>query len=465
MGQQFRNIIYLSDRSGTGRWRICWPLASIDCISQQLNIQADYSQTPILDQNLYKGMTSCTVQRWISDQQKNIFCKFLKPLMDANSGWLRYEEDDFMFDGTVLNESKREYLEKKYGNLIEAAIPLMNRGRRAFEGAHVQQNIKDMLLAADFVTVTTDYLKEVYHDFYDVPLENIIAVPNLLPKYLFGDRYDPERKLKQFSSNKAKPRIGIVSSLSHFNVDNVRCDASGKAVREVKQKDGTSKWMREDNVEVKFEDTKRITDDFDEIADCVRSTVNDFQWVCFGYCPPQIQDLANAGKIECHGGVAIMNYASKLENLKLQAVVAPIKKMPFNYSKSFIKTMECAALGIPLFATRCLPYSRVMPDAQLFDTSDELKEKLLKLKFTSSKIYQDIIERQWTWLNSPCHEGDFDLRNFWLEDNLNVHIDLLRLRQKTLNVSLSHFAKQYEARKEAEKKNTIFKNENILITK
>ena len=57
--------------------------------------------------------------------------------MDANSGWLRYEEDDFMFDGTVLNESKREYLEKKYGNLIEAAIPLMNRGRRAFEGAHV----------------------------------------------------------------------------------------------------------------------------------------------------------------------------------------------------------------------------------------------------------------------------------------------------------------------------------------
>ena len=133
-----------------------------------------------------------------------------------------------------------------------------------------------MLLAADFVTVTTDYLKEVYHDFYDVPLENIIAVPNLLPKYLFGDRYDPERKLKQFSSNKAKPRIGIVSSLSHFNVDNVRCDASGKAVREVKQKDGTSKWMREDNVEVKFEDTKRITDDFDEIADCVRSTVNDF---------------------------------------------------------------------------------------------------------------------------------------------------------------------------------------------
>lgn len=67
-----------------------------------------------------------------------------------------------------------------------------------------------------------------------------------------------------------------MSSLSHFNVDNVRQDKDGKAVREVKQKDGTSKWMREDNVEVKLEDTVKITDDFDDIADMVRATVNDF---------------------------------------------------------------------------------------------------------------------------------------------------------------------------------------------
>lgn len=67
-----------------------------------------------------------------------------------------------------------------------------------------------------------------------------------------------------------------MSSLSHFNVDNVRQDKNGKAVREVKQKDGTSKWMREDNVEVKLEDTVKITDDFDDIADMVRATVNDF---------------------------------------------------------------------------------------------------------------------------------------------------------------------------------------------
>ena len=112
---------------------------------------------------------------------------------------------------------------------------------------------------------------------------------------------------------------------------------------------------------MKFEDTSKITDDFDEIADVVRQTVNDFQWVFFGYCPPQIKDLADAKKVEVHGGLPIMNYPSMLENLQLQAIVAPIAKTTFNFCKSFIKTMEAAAIGVPLFATNCLPYSRVMP--------------------------------------------------------------------------------------------------------
>ena len=90
---------------------------------------------------------------------------------------------------------------------------------------------------------------------------------------------------------------------------------------------------------------------------------------------------------------------------------------------------------------------------------------IMKLKFMSTGSYQKIIENQWNWFHTPCHEGDYFLKNFWLEDNLNVHIDLLRLRQKTLPVSLSAFVKQYDARKKQEADIMIFKNENILITK
>ena len=133
-----------------------------------------------------------------------------------------------------------------------------------------------MLNTADFVTVTTDYIKQFYHQHYGVPLENIVAVPNLLPKWWFGDRYDPEAKLKQFSANKAKPRIGIVSSLSHYNVDNVMEDKNGLAARKRKKPDGTDVWINENGQEVAESELHKITDDFDDIAACVRDTVKDF---------------------------------------------------------------------------------------------------------------------------------------------------------------------------------------------
>lgn len=360
--------------------------------------------------------------------------------MDANSGWLVYEIDD---------------------NMSDACIPKYNRGRAAFEGEHVQSNIRQMLNAADFVTVTTDYIRDFYHRHYGVPLENIVAVPNLLPRWWFGDRYNPSKKLEQFSKYKAKPRIGVVSSLSHFNVDNTMEDANGLAARKKKKPDGSDVWIREDGAEVAESELHKIEDDFDDIAKCVRETVKDFQWVFFGYCPPQVKDLADKKLVEVHQGVPLLNYASKFDNLQLQAVVSPIKKTEFNLCKSFIKTMESAALGVPLYATNCLPYSRVMDERQLFDGSDDLKEKLMKLKWSSSSIYRSIIERQWSWLNTPCVEGDFYINNFWLEDNLqNVWIPLFKMRQKGLKISMKNFMTQYEKKREEEKKKLIFVSES-----
>ena len=92
----------------------------------------------------------------------------------------------------------------------------------------------------------------------------------------------------------------------------------------------------------------------------------------------------------------------------------------------------------------------------MFKKTDELKALLLKLKFASTGLYKGIIEDQWRWLNSPTHEGSFDLKNFWLEDNLGIHIDLKRLRQKPLNISLKLLAKNYEAMQKIEKDNTLF---------
>ena len=441
--QHYRNIAYLADRSGTSKWRRGWAYQMIDCFAQNMGIQTDYSQTPIFDPRYYDGVNSVTIQRWISDSHRQIVDKVLKPCTSKNGGWLIYEIDDLMKD---------------------TEIPLFNRGRVGFEPPEVQENIRHMLNESDMVTVTTDYIKQAYHKFYGVPLERIVALPNMLPKYLFGDRYHPEIKLNQFKHFKNKPRIGIVSSLSHYNITDVRKDKDGNACRKKVEKDSEGKeivkWFNQKNVEIPESETIIIQDDFDIIIDCIRETINDFQWVVFGYAPPKLQDLIQSRKIEIHNGVPIMNYPSVFDNLALQAVVAPIQDIEFNRCKSFIKYMECSALGVPLFASKSIPYTTVMPENQMFTDGNDLKQKLLNLKFASSGVYQKIIETQWKWLNTPCHEGDFDLKNFWMEDNLNIWFDLSKLPSRCYSCSLKVYL-DIKAKKEKEmKEKTVYSNEN-----
>ena len=334
-------------------------------------------------------------------------------------------------------------------------IPMFNRGRQAFASDKIQDNIRYMLNTADLVVVTTDYIKQYYNRKYGVPVENIVSVPNLLPKWWFGDRYDKERKLQQFQKNKARPRIGIVSSLSHYNIDGVRVSKDGKACR--LQKEGENEvWKDQDNKVVNYEDTDIITDDLDGIVDMIRDTVSDFQWVFFGYAPPKLRDLIDRKKIEYHPGVAILNYPSVMENLRLQAVVAPIKDMEFNRCKSHIKFLECCASGIPLYASNMLPYSNVMKRDFLFDDGNELKDKLLKLKFSSTGAYGQIIEDNWKWLNSPKRDGDFNIKNGWLEDNLGIWIELFKLRPRAPICSMKIFWEQQLKKKNEIEQNSIF---------
>ena len=94
-----------------------------------------------------------------------------------------------------------------------------------------------MLNESDFVLTTTDYIKEAYHREYNVPLDNIVCIPNFLPRWWIGGKVNLPYKLEMFKQNKSKKiRVGVVSSLSHYNIENVRELPDGKAVYEVKDK-------------------------------------------------------------------------------------------------------------------------------------------------------------------------------------------------------------------------------------
>lgn len=61
----------------------------------------------------------------------------------------------------------------------------------------------------------------------------------------------------------------------------------------------------------------------------------------------------------------------------------------------------------------------------------------------SAGAYRGMIEQQWKWFHTPCKEGDFHIKNFWLEDNLGIWVDLCRIRQKSATFSMSGITQQY----------------------
>ena len=137
-----------------------------------------------------------------------------------------------------------------------------------------------MLNESDFVLTTTDYIKGAYSREYGVPLDNIICIPNFLPKWWIGGKVNLPYKLEMFKKNKgSRLRVGVVSSLSHFNIDRVRQLPDGKAVYEVRDKatDKLTGFEDEERNPISLEEGSKlplVQDDYDLIHDTVIATAN-----------------------------------------------------------------------------------------------------------------------------------------------------------------------------------------------
>lgn len=391
------------------------------------------------------------VQRLISSQQRRLFEGVVVPCSKMYSFWTIYNLDDA----------------PHYKDICP-----YNRGRWSYANDEVQENIRSMMNSADFVLTTTDYLKGYFNRTYGVPLDNIITIPNYLPRWWIGGKYDKEKSVENFrrSKNKCgKLRIGMVSSLSHYNVDGIRQDPETKdVIKKEKMPDGKEVWKNPSGKII--EDISKyveVKDDLDVVIDAIEKTVDSVQWVFFGYAPPKLEKYIKGKKIECHGGVNIYNYPEKFASLNLNAVIAPLQDNEFNRCKSNIKWLECAALGIPLLAQNINTYSNYMPERQLFRNSNELLEKIQWLQKMSAGVYGDIVETQWKWLNSPHHEGGWNSPNWWLESNYEPWIKIWQMRHKSSELSIAKYIEVKKAKEQKEKESIVLSKNNgdLLITK
>lgn len=327
-----RYINYLAGRDGCGLYRRGFISNHIE-----MNGLGDVANLTkmIFEESFYNDIKCISLQRQASVHQKN-FISFLKSIQPKYGFKLIYEIDDVVF---------RE------------EIPDYNSSKDGFDNNEVRQNCVDMIRMVDEVTVTCDYMKQLYIE--KTGQQKVTVVPNFMPYWWIGHQYNYNKIVANHEKHKSKPRIVYAGSGAHFDVKN---------------KTGG-------------------LDDFTHVIKFIIDNRHKYQFVFIGACPPPLVPYVQSKEIELHRWQTLMEYPTFLSDIRAQLFIAPLLDIPFNRSKSDIKFIEAAQLGIPCLCQDMVTYSTA-PDFLKFKTGDELKDKvdqLLNWK-NRSKYYQIIPE-------------------------------------------------------------------------
>lgn len=371
--ESYSNTLFLADVSGCSFYRMRVPYWALQYIAK--NIRIIESQQIIDDQNFYKTQRTIHIQRQVSDQQSEFILKYLRPLTQHFGTYIRYEVDDVIF---------------------HEDIPPYNIGRKAFDNANFYHNVTNILNAVDFMTVTTEGLKNYYVTKCGLNPNKVIVIPNYLPRWWIGEAYDVNKKKLEFNKYKNRPRILLPLSTSHYDVEGIN----------------------------------GYKDDFSVIANLIRKTCKKYEWIVVGHIPKLIEDLIADRKVTvCHGS-DILNYPRETAQREIQLIVAPLQDNVFNRNKSAIKLWESWSLGIPAIV-QDLPCYNQYTDS-LFKDENELQNKIDETLRDVNK-YMKIVKQN----RHIIDYGDKNNPNgLWIEKNLQKWYDVFSLPQRTLALDI-----------------------------
>lgn len=312
-----RYLNFMADRSGCGQWRIGFHENFINMTGRG---ESTSVTKMIADPNWYRDVSVVKLQRQASSEQKE-FVVWLKNLSKQMGFKMIYEVDDVVF-----------YEE----------IPDYNIYKGGFANDTIRQNCIDMMNMCDEVTVTCKFMRDLYRE--KTGKREISVIPNFPPYWWFGHQYNYRKITDNFDKFKKKPRIVYAGSGAHFDVGN--------------------------NTEQQ--------DDFTHVNDFVIRNLDKYQFVFIGAVPLRLREYVQSDKIEYHNWVNLLEYPNFLASLNAQLFIAPLQDNNFNKSKSDIKFVEAACLGIPALCQDLVTYE-CAPDFLRFTTGDDLEAKVEKI--------------------------------------------------------------------------------------
>jgi hypothetical protein len=309
-----RYINFLAGRDGCAQYRRSFVTNHINMIGH-----GDVTELTkmVTEKGFFHNIKCISLQRQAAPHQKQ-FMEYLKSIQPEFGFKLIYEVDDVVF---------RE------------EIPDHNASKFGFDSDEIRQNCVDMINMVDEVTVTCQYMKDLYIE--KTGQQKVTVVPNFMPHWWIGHQYDYRRICDNFEKFKKKPRVVYAGSGAHFDVKN---------------KSGGQ-------------------DDFTHVLQFIIDNRHKYQFVFIGAFPPALHPYVQSKEIEFHPWVNLLNYPNFLASLNAQVFIAPLMDIPFNRAKSDIKFIEAAQLGIPCICQDMVTYSSA-PTSLRFKTAEELAEKV-----------------------------------------------------------------------------------------
>lgn len=295
-------LSYISDRQGCGHIRVIFPAMLMNMLRLPDYIfEHDYGMVFCNDIKYFIHYSMVIFQRAATDRHLELIKHYKTNLKPIARVPMVYEIDDLLTDIPLWN-----YASTYYNSRFNVTSEIMK--------------------LVDGISVSTEKLKEIYSQFNN----NIVVIPNHLPKFLWGNII----KKHETTPNIIKPRILYAGSENHF------CN---------KKSDEYKKGLISDGGDFGL-----------EFLDYIKKTTDKYQWVFSGAYPLELENLINDGKIEKYPWKNILEYPRHIKSLDIDIWLAPLQKCLFNDSKSNIKGLEAVASGCPCVFSNAEPYKNFM---------------------------------------------------------------------------------------------------------
>jgi glycosyltransferase involved in cell wall biosynthesis len=350
MSNGYNVLSHNADNGGCGHYRMKFQNLAVQTLRKDIRVIESTKFIPA--PQFYNDIRLVRIQRQVSNEQTGYILNFLKPLSQKVGFYLVYEIDDVigMHD-----------------------IPKYNTGWNAYQNLEFMENVRKILSVCDYITVTTKELGDYYVKKFGANKDNILVIPNYIPRWWMDGIYDLDKISRRFDTNANKRRICFASSTTHFDINN----------------------------------TNGGVDDFTHILPFIEKNVDNYKFVFIGGVPNQLMHLMKDNKVEYYRGFDILNYPKELNKLNIDLIIAPLQDNIFNRCKSQIKAVETFAMGIPCICQN-LPLYKNVTDL-LFDNSEDLGEKVEQ--FCNDKnLYMNFVQRG---RNIVDNGDDFSPHGWW----------------------------------------------------